>query len=494
MKVVCVSIAIAALLCGCHSKLDEEKAVVSTATVKVGLVVQRDIRETVAVDGLFVLQEGGSAKLAPAAGGKLSKVLVREGDKVRAGQLLATIDTAVLSSQSQAASSAARSASAQADQSKASLRSAQADHQAVVHSSQLALSAAIAERDAAVQEAQADLERVRAFARPQEIEQAVQSVAQARANRDRAKADYERDRKLNAEGYVSGQQLDASRTVYEVAESALKQASSQLDLLKSGARKEDLHAAETKLRSAQSLGAKRIALAQAALSQAKKGELGVQAKHFEVSSAESLAAQKASEARAASAGTRNGEIRAPFNGLVAKRLLNPGDSTDSTLPVIDLVREGSQIDFNGTLPGNEVSKLAVGQLAFFPELPDIAAKLIAVGVADSQTGLVPVRLRCASKSAVARSGTFAKARIIVRTVVGLAIPKQAVLSREGKTIVYTVESGKAAMHEIEAGPEDQGFVAVRKGLTAGSTVILLGQHEISDGSPVQVEKAGGVGK
>jgi len=129
--------------------------------------------------------EGETVQLAPEVGGRIVELTVREGDAVTAGQVLARLDNALLQTQR-------------------------------------------AQAEAAVAAAQANLERVRAGARPAEQEAARAALAQAEAQRDGAQralvdaeAALENPQELNA-------QIAAARTQVALAEQQL--AVAQLDL------------------------------------------------------------------------------------------------------------------------------------------------------------------------------------------------------------------------------------------------------------------------
>ncbi|MFO0753778.1 MAG: efflux RND transporter periplasmic adaptor subunit [Thermodesulfovibrionales bacterium] len=94
------------------------------------------------------------------------------------------------------------------------------------------------------------LEEKRKGSRPQEREQAGAGVRHAEAELEKAKRDYERDEMLYGNGAVSAQQRDASRKAYEVALALHRSAIETLSLVKEGPRKEEVRAAESRVRQA----------------------------------------------------------------------------------------------------------------------------------------------------------------------------------------------------------------------------------------------------
>ncbi|EAX49020.1 secretion protein HlyD family protein [Thermosinus carboxydivorans Nor1] len=145
-----------------------------------------------------------SAKIS----GKVVELLVKEGDQVKAGQIIARIDN--------------REILAQKAQAEAALAAAKARYEEVV-----------------------------AGARPQEIEQARAALDQARANLDNAQKNYERMEKLYKDGAISAAQRDNAETAYAVAREAYNAASEKLDLTIAGAREETIRAAAAQVKQAE---------------------------------------------------------------------------------------------------------------------------------------------------------------------------------------------------------------------------------------------------
>ncbi len=139
--------------------------------------------------------------------GRLQRVHVDEGDRIKAGDLLAELD----------------------DQ---------------------PLREALARADAEVQAAQAELEKLRRGSRTQEVRRGEAQVAQAQAALELARAEHQRQSALKTRGMTSQQALDAATTARREAEAALAAAQQSLSLLREGSRSEDVAAGEARLTSA----------------------------------------------------------------------------------------------------------------------------------------------------------------------------------------------------------------------------------------------------
>lgn len=151
--------------------------------------------------------KGTIVTVSPKIPGKISQVLVNEGDTVKAGQVIAKIDSAELE--------------AQVAQAKANLAAAQAK-----------------------------LAEIQAGNRPQQIAQAQASVAQAAANLDNARKNYDRLETLYQQGAVSAQQRDAAQTALNVAQAQYDAAVQGYSLAAEGNRPEDIQYAQAQVEQA----------------------------------------------------------------------------------------------------------------------------------------------------------------------------------------------------------------------------------------------------
>ena len=470
------------LLAGCGKSVAPEEAAADapTTAVETAVVGRGDVEDILAVDGTIVPPEGATAKLAPSVAGRLLEVRVKEGDPVAAGALLARIDTRPLVAARDGAAAGAAAAEAAADGTRLALRAAQADQAAAVQAAKSALAVAVAEGRAGVQTAANDLQRLRAGSRPQEIAQARQAVDAASIARDKARLDADRDARLLKEGLVAGSQADASAAALRAAETGVRSAGSALDLVRAGSRPVDVRGAEERLASARTLAARRTEAARAALRQAEAGRLGVAAKGQDAAAADLAARQKAADARAAAGAVASGELRSPFAGYVVRRLLNPGDVADPTTPVLTVAKKRPQADFIGTLSPSEAARVSPGMSLTVGGLKGTVAS---VGGVDPATGLVSLRAHLEGSGT---AGGFATAKVVIATLRDAAtVPKGAVLSRDGKDAVFVAKDGVAHLVNVDLGPEGGEVVAVRRGVATGQIVVVLGGHELSDGTPIE---------
>ncbi len=164
--------------------------------------------------------------------GKLMNLSVDEGDEVQSGMALASLDTDQLEKQKARDDAALEVAQTQFRQQKTSI-----EYQKV------ALEADIEVRKAALRQAEANLARLLAGSREQEIQQASAAVEEAQTQFTLAQEDWRRAQILYKNDDISASQRDQYKSRFDASRASLQQAEERLSLVREGPRKEDIEAA-----------------------------------------------------------------------------------------------------------------------------------------------------------------------------------------------------------------------------------------------------------
>jgi HlyD family secretion protein len=109
----------------------------------------------------------------------------------------------------------------------------------------------VKQAQARLETARANLAKMEAGYRPQEVREAQAAVAQAQADYDDKAKDFHRMQNLFERKTVSASTRDKSEAAYLMAKEALRRARENYDLLKSGYRREDIEAARADFKQAQ---------------------------------------------------------------------------------------------------------------------------------------------------------------------------------------------------------------------------------------------------
>ena len=168
--------------------------------------------------------------------GKLIERTVDEGDKVRPGMLIARIDRDQMERQKTRDTAVVTSAESQFTQ-----------MQTAVALQRETLESDIALRRAEQRAAQAKLDALLAGSRPQEIQQARASVADAVAQNEQAKLDWVRGQELFKNDDISKAQFDQYRMRFDSTSAVVRQAEERLALVVEGPRKEDIESARAEV-------------------------------------------------------------------------------------------------------------------------------------------------------------------------------------------------------------------------------------------------------
>jgi len=172
--------------------------------------------------------------------GKIDKILVEEGDLLKQGQLIATLEHNDLLAQKARA--------------EATLESTQSRIPALLKNIEFqdqATQQEISQAQAAMDAARSRLDQLLAGSRPQEIQAAKAAVDQAQADMDKRKADMDRAKKLYQDRYISAQDWDAARTAYDMALAGYQKSQENYALVAEGPRKEEINTARAQFQQAQ---------------------------------------------------------------------------------------------------------------------------------------------------------------------------------------------------------------------------------------------------
>ena len=246
--------------------------------------------------------------------GRLVERTVTEGDAVTKGMIVARLDRDQLLRQREREQAALAAAEALLQQSLTGIEFQRRTSQADVEL-----------RHAEVSAAEARLRQLQSGARSQEVEEASQAVAGARAEFERAEKDLERAKKLRTADDISAAQYDSYRTRHESAQAGLRQALERLALIKEGPRKEAVEASQAE-----------VSRAKAGLKAGEAGELDVKRREQEI--AVRRAEIDRARAQIALIDTQLSEVvvTSPINGVVLVKSAEVGEILAPGSPVLSI--------------------------------------------------------------------------------------------------------------------------------------------------------------
>ena len=284
-------------------------------------------REVVTLSGRI---EGDDSAVAAKTSGRLREVRVREGDFVKAGQVIALLDDQQIRAREQQAEAAVTQAEAQVELARRQI--------AILHEQlrqgELAVDQAKADAEGRVKEAEAKLAAAEA------------QLAQAEATYEQAKWDREAFTKLRETGAVSAQEAKKAQTTEESQRAIVN------------ANRRQVEAARGVLTAAQaSLQNPAIRTSQVAAVQAQ-----ILQQEAQIAAAQADAGRARASLDEARANRADLEVIAPFSGTVATRTAEPGEVVAPGTAIVTLV-DLSQVYLRGFIPEGQIGRVKLGQPA-----------------------------------------------------------------------------------------------------------------------------------
>jgi multidrug efflux pump subunit AcrA (membrane-fusion protein) len=264
----------------------------------------------------------------------------------------------------------------------------------------------------------------------------IASVRQQMANRDDARAGFERAEQLSARGLLTKADRDTAETRVKVAEANFQAA---LDNVRS------LKASLQDRRASYELAQKKLA---------------------------------------------DAVIKAPVAGAVSERLVQPGEYIRENIPVVSivqvnplklmtaiqekyasLIRQGQEVEFNVEAFHNRMFK---GKVAYISP------------AVDQATRTFPVEALVENNDRVLKPGFFAKGVVLTKVDENvIAVTEDAISTLAGVSTVYVIEGGKARAQQVTLGARQDNLVEVVSGLKGDETLATTNLSQLATGVSVR---------
>ncbi|CAI8757943.1 Multidrug resistance efflux pump [Brevibacillus sp. IT-7CA2] len=258
--------------------------------------------------------EGTEVDLSFKMGGSIEQLSLKEGDEVKAGQVVATLNSAEILAKKEQAEAAYKLSLVKFDQAKKGV--------SVTDNSS---NAQVDQAKAAVNAAQAQLDANKNGARSEEITQLKAKLQAAQTSNQIAATNLERMKKLMAEGAVPQVKVEEAQMQADKAQAEFKAAEEQLKMAQTGSRKEQVDAAQAQLDQAK-----------AAYNQAVAGRGQVGLKELDVKSAEANVMQAKGALAEMEAYVNNTKLTAPLDGIVKSVAVQKGELVSQGFTVLTI--------------------------------------------------------------------------------------------------------------------------------------------------------------
>lgn len=404
----------------------EKPAVV---TVSAQPAVFRSLQRTLAVTG--TVSAWDELPIGSEANGlRIEAVHVDEGDFVTRGQVLAELNSSILSAQLQALR--ARYASATASIEKAIQPNRPQD---------------VAALESALRQAETTIDQERS------------TLLQAQANLQNAQTNATRYETSLSQGFVTVQEAENRQTELqrqralvqfaqqrvEAARFAAEQARQRLQLAQAGGRQEDVE-----------------------IARATQAEIAAQIQQVEAQLAQT-------------------SIVAPDSGLIVKRQAHIGDIASPGKTLFTMVRQ-NRLELRAQVPEVDLDEVRDGMpVALEFDGKKTTGKVFQISpVVDPTTRLGTIRVAVPAQSGL-RPGMFVRGVISLGGRQALSVPAQAVQGDADKYFVYTLDGNLVHRVAVETGARAADRIEIVSGLKPDDKVVVDGAGFVNDGDTVTVK-------
>ncbi|MDR3710182.1 MAG: efflux RND transporter periplasmic adaptor subunit [Capsulimonadaceae bacterium] len=484
---VLAAIAVALSFAGCQkaAKPVAKSAVADVTNVNVQTVSRGTILQQFAITGDLAALD--KTTLTAKTTGRIVSLPVLEGDRVRAGQVIAQLDPT--------------EALASIRQYEASVRNLQVKvQQAITQYNQSVTNSLLSVKNAKSQleAAKTALQKTQAGGRTEEKAEALHQLEQQQANLDNAQWAYNREVELYNSGAVAKADLENALTTYRTNQAQVQYYKQNYELIQKG-RPEDIATSQQSVRQYQ------IAYdnAVANLANAKVNRDNILSYEAQVQQAQQEVAQYRQQ-------LADLTIRTPYDGYVASRSVTLGQTVNAgtTIAEVDNIKTTyfeptvSETDYRRVRPGQPVKVVmdAYPGRTFNGVVAEIYPS------ANTTARQFTIRVTVPNPGGILRPGMYARGTIttdVHRNVV--LVPLTTLLSRDStnsgavgsygvaiggvkatpQRVVLLGSGNKAISRNVETGLRDDTNAEITSGLRGGETLITQGEASLRDGDPVR---------
>jgi len=181
-------------------------------------------------------------------------------------------------------------------------------------------------------------------------------------------------------------------------------------------------------------------------------------------------------------------IKAPFAGVITRKMVNIGDLATPGIPLL-LLEDETRLQAVTAVPESLVNRIRTGDRLTI-RVP--SARLTISGIvaeispaADPQSRTAPVKIDLKPDPAL-RSGQFARVILPLNPATTLLIPQSAVVDFGQMNKVFVLRDGRAQLRLVRTGSRTGTEIEILAGLDPGDRIIVNNNRLLINGQPVTV--------
>ena len=185
-------------------------------------------------------------------------------------------------------------------------------------------------------------------------------------------------------------------------------------------------------------------------------------------------------------------IRAPFAGVVAKRLHNPGDVVDGAVtdPILRVV-DPRRLDISASVPVAQLAHVLPGASARLAGGAETAGVRLTVAARPSAAdvgpgGMVVVLLTLLDPFTLPADTAVQVDIDLEERATAVLVPPEAIVRDGAMSVVFVAVGDRAERREVTTGVVDEESIEIAEGVRAGELVITRGHSGLRDGALISV--------
>ncbi|HTM24399.1 MAG TPA: efflux RND transporter periplasmic adaptor subunit [Vicinamibacterales bacterium] len=192
---------------------------------------------------------------------------------------------------------------------------------------------------------------------------------------------------------------------------------------------------------------------------------------------------------AATRDLKDATIRAPFDGVVAERMVSEGQYVNAQSPVMRLVRL-HPLRLTAEVPEKFGPAIRVGQAIelrtdAFPDAPVKGTITRISPDVNLKSRAFNIEADVPNEQGALKPGTFARLKIATNKVdQAIVVPATAIQTRYGTSVAFVVRDGKLLASEVKLGDRLGPRVEITGGLEPGQTIVADGVDGLTAGMAV----------
>ena len=182
-------------------------------------------------------------------------------------------------------------------------------------------------------------------------------------------------------------------------------------------------------------------------------------------------------------------LRAPFDGVVTQRFVDPGALLQAAVPILEIA-DATRIKVSVNVGQDAAPFVRIGDpvTLVVDERPDLQVEGTVTRVAtalDTRSRTMSCEVWLDNRETKILPGTFVHATLHLKAPSLPTLPTEALFQRGPDLLVAVVENERATLRKVVPGLNDGRSVQVRSGLVGGEVVALNFPSELPDGAAVQ---------